>query len=155
FQHTGITPGQLLGRDLMELGRIYHLEELKRLGQKLIPSLKNNKIVNFYKNFTFEGEIKNFFVTVIPEPAIPQYDESILVVARDITELRSVEVKLKEKNHVLEEMNQYMDSFVHAVAHDLRAPLTNMKLILDLAADENIPEKKLMLIEKLGGTVAR
>src|SRR5690606_9302728 len=35
------------------------------------------------------------------------------------------------------------------------APLTNMRLILDLVGDENIPEKRELLIQKLDQTVAR
>ncbi len=155
YAHTGIPSAQLIGRTLPELDRIYHLEELEMIGQKLAPALKNNRVVNFYENPVFGEETKNFFVTAIPEPALPGYDETILLIARDITDLRFIEFKLKEKNRVLEEMNQYMDSFVHAVAHDLRAPLTNMKLILELVADEQTAEKREILIQKLDHTVAR
>ena len=53
---------------------------------------------------------------------------------------------LNEKNKELQEINKYLDNFVHAIAHDLRGPVSNLKLIenvMDKAPEED--RKKLLL----------
>lgn len=94
--------------------------------------------------------------------------DKIVVITRDITELRQskndlIEAKsnlegqliagskeLIQKNQELEEVNIYLDSFVHGAAHDLRAPLTQMKGYLTLlpeiedSADRNSATKELL-----------
>ena len=35
-------------------------------------------------------------------------------------------------NNELKEINNYLDNFVHAIAHDLRAPVANLKLVEEM-----------------------
>jgi PAS domain S-box-containing protein len=44
-------------------------------------------------------------------------------------ELQDYAIKLKTKNDQLVQLNDYMDNFVYAAAHDLKAPVANLKLL--------------------------
>lgn len=62
--------------------------------------------------------------------------------------------RLNEKNRKLNEINQYLDNFVHSIAHDLRAPVSNIKMIEELF--NMAPEKdKPRLLQSLFGNVKR
>ncbi len=81
---------------------------------------------------------------------VPEYVEgtrkvsSVLCLIRDITQLKAFEENLNAKNLELRSINQYLDSFVYTVAHDLRSPITNLRLIADLMLNEN-PNEEMQL----------
>lgn len=50
----------------------------------------------------------------------------------DIHENKLQRKRLQTQNDRLQQMNQYLDNFVHAAAHDLRSPVANMKGLLHL-----------------------
>ncbi len=47
-------------------------------------------------------------------------------------ELAAANNRLTQKNNELKEINNYLDNFVHAIAHDLRAPVANLKLVEEM-----------------------
>ncbi len=58
-------------------------------------------------------------------------------------ELAEANKRLTGTNRELSEVNNYLDNFVHAIAHDLRAPVANLKLVeemLRVAPEEQKPE---------------
>lgn len=68
--------------------------------------------------------------------------------------LSNANKRLNEKNRKLNEINQYLDNFVHSIAHDLRAPVSNIKMIEELF--NMAPEKdKPRLLQSLFGNVKR
>jgi PAS domain S-box-containing protein len=50
----------------------------------------------------------------------------------DIHENKLQRKRLQTQNERLNQINQYLDNFVHAAAHDLRSPVANMKGLLQL-----------------------
>lgn len=54
------------------------------------------------------------------------------VVEERTLELAMANRRLTDINHELNEVNKYLDNFVHAIAHDLRAPVANLKLIQEM-----------------------
>lgn len=66
------------------------------------------------------------------------------------------EQSLENQNKRLQEMNQYMDNFVHATAHDLRAPVANMQgLVHLLNYTTQLDGKQQNLVELLHQSVNR
>ena len=57
--------------------------------------------------------------------------------AQDVTELKTKEQMLKNKNEELQKTNAELDKFVYSVSHDLRAPLTSMLGVVEIAEEEN------------------
>ncbi len=127
--------------------------EMKKHIQQLF---KSHKPVNFYQHMHAVDGKKYFYITLLPEPDLEEKKvKSALLIARDISHLHEAELNIEDKNKRLEQLNQHMDSFVHAIAHDMRAPLTNLKLVLELLDAEEDMKKRQLLINKLETSVHR
>ena len=68
--------------------------------------------------------------------------------ATDIHDQKLQNKRLLQQNHQLNQINQYLDNFVHTAAHDLRAPIVNIKGLLSLLEDIS-EEKKDQIIHNL------
>lgn len=154
--YTGIEAGTVIGKNLSTLKTKSHYAELIYLNQFISRALNKKEQISFPHNFQLDGIEKSFLISIIPENQIMDHStENLLLIARDISNLRPPDAEDRVLRDKLKDMNQYMDSIVHTVAHDLRSPLTNLKLILDLLSDEDILEKREMLIGKLEHSVIR
>ncbi|MGJ3236824.1 PAS domain-containing sensor histidine kinase [Marivirga sp.] len=60
---------------------------------------------------------------------------------RDVTGIKSAQEKLKKQNRELKKLNTELDSFVYSASHDLKAPLSSVKGLINLAKNENDKEK--------------
>ena len=55
-----------------------------------------------------------------------------LIVLRDITDRKAIEVALRERTAELEALNEQLDAFAHTVAHDLKDPLSGVIALASL-----------------------
>ena len=60
----------------------------------------------------------------------------------DIHENKLQRKRLQTQNERLHQINQYLDNFVHAAAHDLRSPVANMKGLLQLLRVHDVGKSK-------------
>ena len=71
---------------------------------------------------------------------------STVHIAKDITERKLAEEKLRKANKKLEEYNQLKDEFVSTASHELRTPLSiimgAIRLVLDEIPGEIVPEQR-------------
>jgi len=69
-------------------------------------------------------------------------EEGLLVSAaiRDVTERKRAEQAIQELNRSLEERNRDLEAFTYSIAHDLRAPLRQMRGAAELLAEGAGPE---------------
>lgn len=74
--------------------------------------------------------------------------------ATDIHDQKLQNEQLWQQNAQLNQINEYLDSFVHSAAHDLRAPIANIKGLLSLI-DDAPEEKKKKIIQNLKFTSER
>lgn len=99
--------------------------------------------------------------------------ELILVEARDITEIieaskkieelnKSLETKVKQRTHELEELNTVLqqtnnslDNLVHSIAHDLRSPILNLKSFTQLMDRVESKEQKKLVVTQIHSAVNR
>ncbi len=58
--------------------------------------------------------------------------DGILIVLEDITLRKQVEASLERQVEELEQLSILKDEFLNTVSHDLRAPMTNIRLVLEL-----------------------
>ncbi|HEY6977891.1 MAG TPA: ATP-binding protein [Chitinophagaceae bacterium] len=69
---------------------------------------------------------------------------------QDVTELKTQEAILKNQNEELQKINAELDKFVYSVTHDLRAPLTSMLGVVEIAEEDNqdiLMKKRLTLLK--------
>ena len=70
-------------------------------------------------------------------------------------ELRAVLLETEAKNLELKRINQILDDFVSLAAHDLKSPVSNLKLSVLLINKLNKPEEKLRVIGQLDQSIRR
>ena len=155
LHHLMISPEKAQGKLLQDSMDTINGDN-HNIQKKIEEVFKTKKPLNFFDDFKFGNKIKHLFLTIWPEWDIQNNElKSVLVIGRDVSDIREAEAHINAKNQRLEELNQYMDNFVHAVAHDLRSPMTNLKLILELLYDEENEKKRNVLIGKFGASVRR
>lgn len=71
------------------------------------------------------------------ENGVKYFDGAI----RDVTGIKSAQEKLKKQNRELKKLNTELDSFVYSASHDLKAPLSSVKGLINLAKVEKDEEK--------------
>lgn len=82
-------------------------------------------------------------------------EEGVLILSHDITRLKRVEAELEARLSEHQEMHAHikeqkaqLEEFCHIIAHNMRAPLSNLLLLNDLVQKCSDTEEQLMLIEK-------
>lgn len=99
---------------------------------------------------SFIVENKTYFSIIISDISLQKKIEEGLEnqVAAHSLEIAAANRRLNEINNELRSANQVLDNFVHAVAHDLRAPVANLKMIGEMS--EKAPdEQKVKLFQKV------
>jgi len=66
----------------------------------------------------------------------------IIATGRDITERKEAETKLIEKNEELKKLNAALDAFVYSASHDLKAPLSSVKGLINLLQSDKQADPK-------------
>lgn len=113
-------------------------DDRENLGKMLIRKKEVTNIeVQFRKN---NGQI---FIGLLSsmvsedDQGVKYFDGAI----RDVTGIKSAQEKLKKQNRELKKLNTELDSFVYSASHDLKAPLSSVKGLINLAKNENDKEK--------------
>lgn len=80
----------------------------------------------------------------------------VLSICRDVTErIEAIEAYRQEKNRSdeLKRINELMDTFVFAAAHDLKAPVSNLKSLTQIISTIDDTRQKLILQKKYEGII--
>tara|TARA_R110002012_G_scaffold39425_3_gene109109 strand:- start:37014 stop:39254 length:2241 start_codon:yes stop_codon:yes gene_type:complete len=113
-------------------------KDRERLGQMLI---KKRDVTNIEVQFRKKnGEIFTGLLSSMvseDDQGVKYFDGAI----RDVTGIKSAQEKLKKQNRELKKLNTELDSFVYSASHDLKAPLSSVKGLINLAKNENDKEK--------------
>jgi len=73
--------------------------------------------------------------------------EAIVGTVQDITKQKEIEAGYLQKNEELTKTNSELDSFVYSASHDLRAPISSMLGLIQVARLENSPENLTHLLD--------
>jgi PAS domain S-box-containing protein len=79
----------------------------------------------------------------------------ILSSVEDITESKKAQASMLLKNEELQKTNHELDKFVYSVSHDLRAPLTSMLGVINLAKDDTGDATMLEHLNMLEGGIKK
>ncbi|MBK6264167.1 PAS domain S-box protein [Marivirga sp. S37H4] len=109
--------------------KILHLLETKK-------KFTNVEVLFKRKNGeTFTGLISSMLT--VGEDGVTYFDGAI----RDVTAIKSAQQKLKNQNIQLKKLNSELDSFVYSASHDLKAPLSSVRGLINLAKNEKEKDK--------------
>ena len=141
------TKEALLGHTMMEKYPGIEQTDLFICFQKCMADHSPDLMIN---EFCFPDGSKGWF-----ELSIQPVPEGILILSFDITSQKETEIKLAEKlaertlmlNQITEQKKQ-LEDFCQIIAHNLRAPLSNLLLLSDMIKDSDTVEEKLLCIDK-------
>lgn len=79
--------------------------------------------------------------------ALPVRDETGQIIkwfgtSTDINEEEEAKLQLESANHELTRINQVLDTFVYMAAHDLKSPVNNLAVLMQMAAEQTDPAKR-------------
>lgn len=101
-----------------------------RLGEekKIIDTLREGKTIEHYETIRLTKDEKCLDVSMTISPTRDSKGNIVgaSTVARDITERKKSEARLKEYTENLKRSNQELDDFVYIVSHDLKEPLRGL-----------------------------
>ena len=140
----------------------------------IIHRQDNKRFLNLFEDLitgkqdTFQAEIRvvksdQELVSVLVNVSVlkdnSDHIQHVICMLSDISSRKKLKENLRIKNKALQKANTYLDNFVHAIAHDLRAPIANLKqvaeLLLMLNADGDPIYSKLEIsVERLDRTVS-
>ncbi|HET6243411.1 MAG: PAS domain S-box protein [Bacteroidetes bacterium] len=113
---------------------------------------------------TFRGEVlsyrkdgSTFWNLLILTPVFGENKAATHFVATitDITDIKNWQQRLEEYNMNLIKANQELDRFVYSTSHDLRAPLTSVLGLINIALAETDPELLREFLERMRNSVLK
>ena len=150
---TGFDLHRIIGSDFKTM---LHQEDVPAFSKSLSEALiqqsfcqlqivtKNKgRIPAITSNSTFIVEDETYFSVIVNDISTQKKIEEGLEnkVAAHSLEVAATNKRLSEINKELREANQILDNFVHTVAHDLRAPVANLKMIGQMSGKAPDTEK--------------
>lgn len=79
------------------------------------------------------GQDRFLQISIAPFPEEAMYTHHWICIAHDITPLRESEQKAQKHEQELASTNSQLDRFMHIISHELKTPLTSIKMSLQLA----------------------
>lgn len=138
YEYTGEHAVKAFGKGWLDF---VHPDDLEQTTRAWDQSIKNQEdFIMEYRLLSMNGQYRWFLGKALS--LLNSEDEVIkwFGSATDIHDQKLQNRRLSRQNLQLNQINQYLDNFVHTAAHDLRAPIVNIKGLLSLLEDS--PESK-------------
>lgn len=146
---SGLSKEKFIGKSLLDL--FPYLEGTKRL-ESYKNVLKSGKPLGFDEvSFIKDGVEHKFMVRAFKIGDFMGISTLDVTTLSDMVgELKTTQVSLKSVNEALKVKNQELEDFSYVVAHDLKAPLTNLKSLLHIILKTNdISNELLPIVDKM------
>ncbi len=154
YELLGVEPTtQLYESSLMSL---VHPEDQERVIRNLNKKSQERKA--YHEDFRMLRKDGNTIdVTATIHTQFDTYGKPLksIGVIQDITERKKAEQKVQEQNEQLKVLNRQLDQFVYSVSHDLRAPLTSAKGLLEILQSETEEQQRIEYYELMHKSLDR
>lgn len=126
----------------------YPSDVVPKLRQKIKEVFATRKKRTMESMCRIKGEQKYVLTTIVPEINLDSKVETVLTISRDISRLKKSRKDLESKNENLSKLNFELDRFVYSASHDLRAPLSSILGLINLAKTE-MDLKEIQLLHQM------
>lgn len=135
----GRKPGTFLRGPLTDPEASTLMGEQLRLGK----GFKNIELINYTK------DRKPYWVSIEVQPVYDNVGKvnKFIAIESDITERKENQKALEERNEELVKINAELDRFVYSASHDLRAPISSLLGLIEVARLEKDPASLEQLLE--------
>ncbi len=143
-------PKEIVGRTLYET---FLKDQADTLMDRIRWSLESQRTIGFEYSLAIEGREVWFNGTVSP-----MQENSVLFVARDITERKRAEEDLKSYARKLAQSNGKLQSFAYVASHDLQEPLRKVRTFGDRLRTKYsgvLDQRALDYLDRMEGATAR
>ena len=144
---TGYSTAESIGTNIFD---IIHPEDITKIRELIVNGAD---IPNFTKTIVYRRKRRDgsyiYVESVVQNLYHDDLIQGVLINSRDVTERRQHELKLKE-------LNATKDKLFSIIAHDLRGPIGNSALLLEMMANEQIdfePEEKSAMLKEHSGAL--
>ena len=132
-----------------------YIDERLKYFRKGFETAMQGEIVQAERKYKLNGETHWFEFTYNPVMAATGELLGICLGVMDITERKKNEEKVKEQNSDLKKLNAELDRFVYSASHDLRAPLSSVLGLIDIAEMEIKDPQPLHYFAMMKGSINR
>jgi PAS domain S-box-containing protein len=158
--YTGIKVEEAKGWGWKKVIHPDDLEHTIAMWQNSLKTGSSHEIEYRYRRF--DGEYRWFLSRALPKKDANGKIVKWFGTTTDIHEEKLISMKLqkaikelRDSHNELARVNDILNNFVYIAAHDLRSPVTNLKMIFDLLKEEKEDEKKATYINLLEKSVDR
>ncbi len=154
LEHSGKQPSFYIGKTQYELGFPENIVD--QYQNQLMKAMLTGKAVKYESKLPKNKEWEYYYNTIVPEFDMKGKLTSILAISKEITKQKKLELKLKDNIKSLEQAstelshrNRQLEDFANIASHNLRSPIGNLKMLLELYDQEQDQEKKEFFVQKL------
>ncbi|MFP4091172.1 MAG: PAS domain-containing protein [Cyclobacteriaceae bacterium] len=151
YEYTGSTPATSLGGEWLHYIHPYDRKRASRIWNEAVKQK-----LPYLIEYRIQGADKKYrwFLT----RAIPLMNQQDKVVkwfgtCTNIESQKQQQQMLEQRNKQLTELNEYLENFVNAVAHDLRSPVANIKGLIEVLKNVDNEMLQAKVMDKLGISV--
>jgi light-regulated signal transduction histidine kinase (bacteriophytochrome) len=131
-------------------------EYVAQYQQQLKKVMCTGKAVKYESKIPRGKKWEYYNNTLVPEFDVDGNLVSILAISKEVTRQKNLELRLRDNiktlKHASEELshrNRQLEDFANIASHNLRSPIGNLQMLLELHDQEENPKQKEFFIEKI------
>lgn len=127
-KETGISTEGIIGKTIPEMQFVFQKEEwIAALNEVFTKNITSD----YYSEFRTPNGLKYYYTKFFPQ-TLGDIVQHVIFCTRDITTIKEQKKEILDKNRELQKVNEHLDNLIYTIAHDLKAPLTNLQSLIPL-----------------------
>lgn len=152
YHYTGMPEGEGMGYDWLEALHPHDRKRTNKIWKAAVESCLPFLIE--YRLRGSDGKYRWFLARAIPVKDQHERVEKWFGTCTNIEGQKRQQQRLEKQNRQLTELNEYLENFVNAVAHDLRSPVANIKGLIEMLRSTDQAALRKKVEDRLDASIA-